>query len=103
MSLNAWLSSTTSAAWRSISMRWPGASGSTRRISAVSRSSGPNTRRKASRLMTSTPATPIARTASSPALIRELTVAGESASTATAATRRAALTAKTRQSRDTCS
>jgi hypothetical protein len=53
--------------------------------------------------MTSTPATPIARTASSPALIRELTVAGESASTATAATRRPALTAKTRQSRDTTS
>ena len=38
----------------------PGASGSTRRISAVRRSSGPNTRRSASRLTARTTATPTA-------------------------------------------
>ena len=54
MSLNAWLSSATSAAWRSTTIRRPGASGSTRRISAVSCSSGRNTRRSASRLTAST-------------------------------------------------
>ena len=103
MSLNAWLSSATSAAWRSTSIRCPGASGSTRRISAVSRSSGLNTRRSASRLTASTSATPTPSTATSPASIRELTVAGDSASTTTAATSTAALIAKTRQNRDTTS
>ena len=53
--------------------------------------------------MASTASTPAPSTASSPAVIRELTVAGESASTTTAATTIAALTANTRQSRDTTS
>ena len=103
MSLNAWLSSATSAAWRSTTIRRPGASGSTRRISAVSCSSGRNTRRSASRLTASTSATPTPSTATSPPSIRELTVAGDSASTATAATRTAALMANTRQKSDTAS
>ena len=101
MSLNATLSSATSATGAVSSTRWPGASGSTRRISAVSRSSGPNTRRISTTFTTRTSATPAASTSTSLSWICSLTVAGEMASATTAATSTAALIATTRQKRDT--
>jgi hypothetical protein len=54
-------------------------------------------------LTISTSVTPTPSTATSLPSIRGLTVAGDSTSTATAATSTAALMAKTRQSRDTTS
>ena len=58
--------------------------GSTRRISSVRRSSGPNTRRSSTTLTTITSAVPANRTAASVTVRLALTVAGENASTSAA-------------------
>ena len=103
MSLKAWLSSATSAAWPWISIRWPGRE----RVDAAHQRGQPLERpehaAQRQQVDRQHAATPTASTATSLALMRELTVAGDSASTATAATSTAALMAKTRQNRDTTS
>ena len=86
----------------SSSTRWPGASGSTRRISAVRRSSGPNTRRISTRFDGQDDRDAEREHDHLAELdLLELTVAGETASTTTAATSTAALIATTRQNSDT--
>jgi hypothetical protein len=94
--LNASRSPATSASLPASSSRRPGAYGSTRRISAVSCSSGPNTRRISTRLTEIISTVPTARTTASASCNVGLTVAGDTASRIAAAMSTAALIATTR-------
>ena len=85
IALNAFASRATSPSAPSSASRRPGDRGSTRSISAVSRSSGPKTRRSSSRLTEIMSAAPTPSTAASASLSRGLTLAGETASRTTAA------------------